>query len=163
MRYIAPQRTTALLMLIPYVPGCVTWRPDTQPVPELLANDHPAQIRVTRRDSTRIVLYQPALVGDSVTGSPTRPARAAAPRPYGAALSTDTIAQPADTSGPRCRSPRSFGWTRDTRPSVGPRGRLRVALRANGGGALREAPAARPGRVAHSSEPQLPANGRAAH
>jgi hypothetical protein len=82
---------TALLALLLYVPGCARWQVDSRPVPELLAKEHPSELRITRGDSSRVVLYQPALSGDSLSGTPAR-RRGPAPIP-------DSHAQPAD--GPR--------------------------------------------------------------
>ncbi len=49
--------------------GCTTWRPATAPVPELLADDSSATLRITRKDNTSVVLTAPVILHDSIVGS----------------------------------------------------------------------------------------------
>lgn len=68
MRCAALHRITALLVLLLYLPSCAQRRAETRPVPELFAKKPPSAVRVTRVDSSRVVLHEPILVGDSLTG-----------------------------------------------------------------------------------------------
>jgi len=63
------RRPIAYLLLICYLPACTTWHIERGISPaRVIANQRPDSIRVTRTDSSRIVLVQPNFAaGDSVT------------------------------------------------------------------------------------------------
>lgn len=48
--------------------GCATWRPQGLTPEAVLRLDHPERIRLTLTDSTRLVLWHPILLGDSISG-----------------------------------------------------------------------------------------------
>ncbi len=61
----------ALIVLFGFS-GCRSWRVATVPVAQVLADEAPEQVRLaTTTDSTKIVLHQPTIVGDSLRGLPT--------------------------------------------------------------------------------------------
>lgn len=52
--------------------GCVAWRPESTPAAQLLATSPQDVIRVTTADAGKLILvYQPQVRGDSLTGHPT--------------------------------------------------------------------------------------------
>ena len=63
------RRPIAYLLLICYLPACTTWHIERGISPaRVIANQRPDSIRVTRTDSSRLVLVQPNIAaGDSVT------------------------------------------------------------------------------------------------
>jgi hypothetical protein len=48
--------------------GCTTWAQTAEPVPVLLGDDPPPEVRLTLRDGRRFELRGPALAGDSLLG-----------------------------------------------------------------------------------------------
>ncbi|HEV8599667.1 MAG TPA: hypothetical protein VGQ69_09935 [Gemmatimonadales bacterium] len=56
--------------------GCVAWRVESIPPREVLKNPDVHAVRVTSTDSaaTKIEIYDPSLVGDSISGHPTKQA-----------------------------------------------------------------------------------------
>lgn len=64
------RRPIAYALLLWYLPACITWHVEPGVSPEqLIATQHPDFIRVTRTDSSRLVLRQPRIAaGDSVSG-----------------------------------------------------------------------------------------------
>jgi len=46
--------------------GCMTWHSSTVPLPQLIEEEQPWQVRVTGRDSTTQVIKSPIILGDSV-------------------------------------------------------------------------------------------------
>jgi len=63
------RRPIAYLLLLCYLPACTSWHIERGISPErVIATQRPDTVRVTRLDSSRIVLVQPRIVpGDSVT------------------------------------------------------------------------------------------------
>jgi hypothetical protein len=68
----ALDRLLTLLAAVLWASACARWQPATQPVPDLLAQKGVEELRVTRADSSRLVLYHPVLVGDSLVGTRSR-------------------------------------------------------------------------------------------
>jgi hypothetical protein len=63
------RRAIALALLLWYVPACTTWQVAQGITPQqLIADRHPAAVRVTLPDSSQIVLDEPSIAGDSVAG-----------------------------------------------------------------------------------------------
>ena len=64
------RRLIAYLLLICYLPACTTWHVERGIRPErVIATQRPQTVRVTRTDSSRLILVQPSLVAlDSVSG-----------------------------------------------------------------------------------------------
>jgi hypothetical protein len=46
--------------------GCTQWQVQSVPPQQLVATRHPGRIRVTRPDSTKVVLTDPVIVGDTL-------------------------------------------------------------------------------------------------
>ena len=63
------RRAIGLALLLWYVPACTTWQVAEGITPQrLIADQHPAAVRVTLPDSSQIVLDAPSIAGDSVAG-----------------------------------------------------------------------------------------------
>jgi hypothetical protein len=67
--------------------ACTHWKVQSA-FPEQVVSRRPQRVRVTRNDSSRIVLRRPDIVGDTLYGAP-RDGRAAAGRPRPAVALTD--------------------------------------------------------------------------
>ena len=65
-------RWTALLLLACYLPACSSWQVRGEPVPPIVA-DHPAEIQVTLDDGSKVMLKQPVIRGDTLSGLASRP------------------------------------------------------------------------------------------
>jgi hypothetical protein len=72
------RRRTAAVLLCVHFAGCSSWHMETAAPATVLAERHPAQVRVTQLDGHRLVIYQPYLAGDELEGL-ARPARAGQP------------------------------------------------------------------------------------
>ena len=68
MHLTMARRPIAYLLLLAYLPACMSWQVERGISPEhMIADQRPDTIRVTRLDDSRIVLVQPRIVpGDSV-------------------------------------------------------------------------------------------------
>jgi hypothetical protein len=64
-----PRRLIAYTLLLWYLPACTAWHVVEGVRPEDLIATKPADVRVTRPDSTRIVLHEPSIAGDSLSGA----------------------------------------------------------------------------------------------
>jgi hypothetical protein len=65
----AVRRPLAAILLSLQVASCTSWRVASVSPAQLIAEEQPAKIRVTRSDGTRLVLHQPSVQGDSLVGS----------------------------------------------------------------------------------------------
>ena len=65
-------RWTAFLLLVCYLPACSSWQVRGEPVPLIVA-DHPAEIQVTLDDGGSVLLEQPVVRGDTLSGLASRP------------------------------------------------------------------------------------------
>ena len=65
-----PRRPIAYALLLWYLPACTAWHVEEGVSPQqLIATEHPTAVRVTRADSSHIVLNQPRITaGDSLSG-----------------------------------------------------------------------------------------------
>jgi hypothetical protein len=65
-----PRRPIAYALLLWYLPACTAWHVERGVSPEqLIATERPKAVRVTRPDSSNIVLHQPRIAaGDSLSG-----------------------------------------------------------------------------------------------
>jgi hypothetical protein len=61
-------RRTAAVLLCAHLVGCHSWHVETAAPATVLAERHPPQVRVTRLDGHRLVIYQPYLAGDELGG-----------------------------------------------------------------------------------------------
>jgi hypothetical protein len=66
---IPTTRTSFLLATILSGTACQTWRIESLTPEAVLATHHPAQVRVTRTDGSRIVVNQPVVRVDSLSGA----------------------------------------------------------------------------------------------
>jgi len=66
---LARYRPIASLLLVAQVSGCTSWRPTTVSPRELIEEQRPSHIRVTRVDGERVELQAPDLRGDSLASS----------------------------------------------------------------------------------------------
>jgi hypothetical protein len=62
----------AALLMVLGVAGCKGWRVEPMPAARVIREQQPEVVRVERAsDSTRLVLYSPSIMGDSLRGLPT--------------------------------------------------------------------------------------------
>ena len=66
---ISASRTSFLLATILSSIACRTWRIESLTPEAVLATHRPAQVRVTRTDGSKIVVNQPVLRADSLSGA----------------------------------------------------------------------------------------------
>jgi len=66
-------RLTALVLLLVYLPACHSWRTETVAPQVVIEAKHPDQIRIVRADGTKQVVHQPAVVADTLRGTPGEP------------------------------------------------------------------------------------------
>jgi hypothetical protein len=67
-QYRMLRREIALVVAVSNASGCTTWRATAVAPEEFIADKHPAVVRVTRTDNTRVLLHRPAVSGDSLVG-----------------------------------------------------------------------------------------------
>jgi hypothetical protein len=69
-------RATLSLLIVATIaiPGCVAWHPASVGPVELLRTKAPEVIQVTRADSSKVALFQPRIVNDTLIGHPTEEA-----------------------------------------------------------------------------------------
>ena len=61
-------RLVAGLLLTTHLSACTSWHVQNVTPEQVIARDHPNELRVTRTDSSRIVLSLPRVAGDSLFG-----------------------------------------------------------------------------------------------
>lgn len=59
-------RPVALLMLMVFLAGCTTWRPTTLSPAQVIQEEGPSSIRVTRSDGTHVTVTRPVVHNDSI-------------------------------------------------------------------------------------------------
>jgi hypothetical protein len=64
----AAGRFGRLVLLTASLTACTKWQVQTLSPQQVLATRHPDKIRVTRADSTQVVLTKPQIVGDTLYG-----------------------------------------------------------------------------------------------
>jgi hypothetical protein len=80
-------RTILLALSLSQLSACASWRVTSASPQQVMAEYRPSQIRVTRTDSTRLVLRHPRITGDTLYGAnESRSARAEHATPYAVAL-----------------------------------------------------------------------------
>ena len=57
-------RSTRLALFGILLAGCTHWQVQSVPPQQLVATQHPGKVRVTRPDSTKVVLSDPEIVDD---------------------------------------------------------------------------------------------------
>ena len=66
-----PLLWSVLVLALP-LSGCKSWRVQTAVSPaEFVAKEHPERIQVVRLDKSKLELFNPTVVGDSLKGLPT--------------------------------------------------------------------------------------------
>ena len=83
-------RVTVSGILILASAGCVGWRSESVTPRELLRGGEVDAVRILKPDSTRVEMWGPAIVGDSITGHPTERAIARFTLPLSAVQSIET-------------------------------------------------------------------------
>ena len=63
------RRSIAAVVFMAYLAGCYRWAPQGMTPQELIAAEHPSEVRVTLRDGTRHTLLRPSIGRDSLLGS----------------------------------------------------------------------------------------------
>lgn len=71
MRSVQAGRALMAGLLVVSASGCVGWRVANVPPRELLSEGRVEAVRVTRADKSKVEIYNPTLVGDSIIGHPT--------------------------------------------------------------------------------------------
>ena len=61
-------RTVAVLLLALHVNACTTWRPTTVSPPQLLEDEAPSRVRITRLAGEQVTIEAPRIRADSVVG-----------------------------------------------------------------------------------------------
>lgn len=62
------RRLAALVLLTLYLPACSRWMEQSQPVPQVVAEKRPAELRLHLRDGRQVDLRDPRVEGDSLVG-----------------------------------------------------------------------------------------------
>lgn len=65
------RRAAAVLLVSLLATGCAGWHTESVAPRELLRTRGVPAVRVTRTDQTKVEIWDPALVGDSIVGHPT--------------------------------------------------------------------------------------------
>lgn len=71
MRSLRARRVAVTAWLALSTSGCVAWRVESVPPRELLKDPEVHAVRVIRPDKSRVEIYDPSIVGDSISGHPT--------------------------------------------------------------------------------------------
>ena len=102
MNRLRQHRWPLVAWLTLHLGACTSWHVESAPLADVLAEEHPSRVRVTRTDSARVLVYAPQLVGDTLEGLATEP-RAFQPTPDSVRLRVPEIRQVAT---------RQFSWWR---------------------------------------------------
>jgi hypothetical protein len=62
------RRLIACILLPTYLGACVTWKTQEASPQQVLADEQPDKMRVTLADGSRVVLLEPVVSGDTLTG-----------------------------------------------------------------------------------------------
>ncbi len=63
------RRAIALALLLWYIPACTTWQVARGVTPQqLIADKHPAKVRLSLAGNSEVVLEEPRVAGDSLAG-----------------------------------------------------------------------------------------------
>jgi len=64
-----PRRAIALALLLWYIPACTTWQVARGVTPQqLIADKHPAKVRLSLASNSQVVLEEPRVAGGSLAG-----------------------------------------------------------------------------------------------
>lgn len=91
-RAVLARRTGITLgsILVLISTGCVVWRTERVTPRELLRGGEVNAVRIVKPDKTRVEMWSPTIVGDSITGHPTERAIARFTLPLSAVESIET-------------------------------------------------------------------------
>jgi len=84
--------TSAVLLLVPMTIGCTHWKTQSVFPAEYVTARQPPVVRVSRIDGRRVVLHQPAVVGDTMYGARRNRKDDQSPRPAVPLSEIDAIA-----------------------------------------------------------------------
>ncbi|MGE0160487.1 MAG: hypothetical protein AB7T31_13835 [Gemmatimonadales bacterium] len=59
----------AVLLLMGSLPGCSTWRLETASPRDIIEQDEPAAVRLTGTEAQAVVILDPRVTGDSISGT----------------------------------------------------------------------------------------------
>ncbi len=59
-------RPVALVLLVLHLGACTTWRPATVSPPQLIEEEEPGRVRITRTDGERVTIQDPEVRADSI-------------------------------------------------------------------------------------------------
>ncbi len=92
MKHLKASITTAMLMAGAMIgaTGCVAWRTEQVSPRALLSDKEIRAVRIVKPDNTRLEIWDPALVGDSIRGHPTERAIARFTIPLSSVQSIET-------------------------------------------------------------------------
>ncbi|MGQ0704228.1 MAG: hypothetical protein ACT4PM_13975 [Gemmatimonadales bacterium] len=90
MRRIPVGRLLVIGWLLPASTGCVAWHTESVPPRELLQSRQEPAVRVTKPDRSRVEMWNPVLVRDSIYGNPTERAIARFSMPLSAVQGIET-------------------------------------------------------------------------
>ena len=71
MRSLRARRLAVTAWVAISTSGCVAWRVESVAPRELLKNPDVHAVRVIRPDNSKVEIYDPSIVGDSISGHPT--------------------------------------------------------------------------------------------
>jgi hypothetical protein len=76
MRAVRARRVAVTAWITLTTSGCMAWRVESAPPREVLQREGLGAVRITSVDSTaaKVEIYDPTLVGDSISGHPTKQA-----------------------------------------------------------------------------------------
>lgn len=69
LRPLPRRLPAALLLVVPLLAGCHSWRPTTVAPQEVIAEQRPRTVRVTLSDGSLVTMSDPMVVVDSIVGS----------------------------------------------------------------------------------------------
>jgi len=72
MRAVRATRVAGAAWLTLVSSGCMAWRVETAPPREVLQRPEVEAVRIVRTDSATVEIYDPTLVGDTISGHPTK-------------------------------------------------------------------------------------------
>ena len=72
MRAVRATRVAVVGWLTLVTSGCMAWRVESAPPREVLQRPNLTAVKVVRTDSGSVEIYDPTLVGDTISGHPTK-------------------------------------------------------------------------------------------
>jgi hypothetical protein len=69
-RHAAARRVGAVVQLALFLSGCLSWRAEPTSPADLMVSRKPSVVRITQPDSSRLILRDPVVQGDTLYGRP---------------------------------------------------------------------------------------------